>query len=88
MRAEVAVVSAIKHWGALSDDVRQDLAEIGRFAPTWKGDQLKGFAIDVDDGFTYRAYRDAADCRRMAASLIAAADWLDLPGETADEDDA
>lgn len=35
-----------------------------------------------------KAYRDAADCRRMAASLIAAADWLDLPGETADEDDA
>ncbi len=77
-----------KRWDVLPEDVRMDLDELGRFAPTWKGDQLKGFAIDVEDGFTYKAYRNAADCRRMAASLIAAADWLDLPGETADEDDA
>lgn len=77
-----------KRWSGVDEAARDTLTEVGEYVPTWDGRFIKGVKVYLGadgDGRRTVSYLDATECRRMAAALNAAADWLDIPGETADE---
>jgi hypothetical protein len=68
-----------------------DLMRLGEYEPTRDGRTLKGVCLDLGEdgtGGRTKSYLDASDCLRLAAALMAAAAWLKMPGETAEEDNA
>ena len=53
------------------------LYELGGFGPTTKGNELKGYPVDQDEGGVCKCYLSAADCREIAAQFLAAAEMLE-----------
>ena len=60
-----------------SDCSADFLALFGDFGPTVKGDELKGWIHDPEDGGVYKKYLSASDCREAARQFMAAADILE-----------
>jgi len=63
----------------VSEETRNELIEMGNYGPTVNEfhRELKGTAIDFEDGSTTKDYLSSNKLRNLAAACIEAADWLD-----------
>jgi hypothetical protein len=60
-----------------SDCSTDYLLLFGGFGPTVKGDELKGWTPDFEDGGVSKTYLSADACREVARQFMAAADILE-----------
>ena len=49
----------------------------GGFGPTFKGDELKGWVPDPEDGGVSKTYLSPEECREVARQFIDAAELLE-----------
>ena len=74
------------NWEDVSKTARDTMDELGDFGPTVHADarQVKGYTLDCDG--SAKCYWSSADLRRIAASCIEVADWLDKRAEAAQKE--